>query len=557
MMSPHHYPPDDIHAKSRQKIDAEIAQLEARIIALKITQNSLSPITRLHREVIQDIFVLASQESRFIQNGKASLLISWVCRSWRELAHQCSALWSSIDFTNTTWIQAALSRTKSRPLSSSLSVPLDYSGDLDFLASLCLGNLPRISKLVISSLSRNEDLDDFTHLSPLWLTPAPQLVELSLYNLSLPSGLFSGTCPALQRLFLGTCKFDWKGLPIHDGIKRLNISSPIDRISAHDLVQQLRMLGPEVEDLSFRDTLLLTVAHPSSSQTRHEFANLKAFIMYEDTSPGATYILNQLSLPLCFGRAIISVGGSPSERLDIAQALTSCRGLAKWPVNSLEVDVQDDCITIAVNEDSQMTVEGQQVPRISLTFDQSKDISDIVPVLDALPLPPIKILSLSSGQFHDLGPTLTDYFDAQGALERLDLCIKFVPTFSGMLYMHIQQLRELVGCRDNGDIKKEDVNDKMKAQCRGILAFHQLTTLRYHGAASDEFPSALIHYSVIREWLMWRQVAGLGLKTLIFEEMVAPPEDYLVTLYEPFVEKFDCVGIQEMTRDWTPFSPES
>ncbi|TFK61972.1 hypothetical protein BDN72DRAFT_777665, partial [Pluteus cervinus] len=93
-----------------QKIDEEIAQLEARITALKTTRNTFAPISRLHPEITQEILLLTSRSST--ECGKATLTITWVCHGWRVLAHETSALWSYVDFLNPIWLETALSRTR-------------------------------------------------------------------------------------------------------------------------------------------------------------------------------------------------------------------------------------------------------------------------------------------------------------------------------------------------------------------------------------------------------------------------------------------------------------
>ncbi|TFK69736.1 hypothetical protein BDN72DRAFT_767598, partial [Pluteus cervinus] len=121
MSSTSHPNTDDIDgpAAARREIDEEIVRLEARIITLKTSRNHLIPFARLHPEIIQEVFALASHEPG--SAGKSSLIISWVCNSWRMLALRTSALWSIIDFSNPTWVEAALSRTRNRQLSFDLS----------------------------------------------------------------------------------------------------------------------------------------------------------------------------------------------------------------------------------------------------------------------------------------------------------------------------------------------------------------------------------------------------------------------------------------------------
>ncbi|TFK60588.1 hypothetical protein BDN72DRAFT_743061, partial [Pluteus cervinus] len=81
---------------------------------LKFARNALAPITRIHPEILQEIFFLVHYTSE--HKGLATLLVTWISHKWRELAHNTSALWSQIDFKNLEWVEAALSRTKNREL---------------------------------------------------------------------------------------------------------------------------------------------------------------------------------------------------------------------------------------------------------------------------------------------------------------------------------------------------------------------------------------------------------------------------------------------------------
>ncbi|TFK67011.1 hypothetical protein BDN72DRAFT_771338, partial [Pluteus cervinus] len=104
----------DPHVNARRSLDEEIAQLEARLLVLKLARNALAPFTRLHSEILQDIFFLAHTTSQ--NKGKTSLIITWVSHTWRELAHHTSALWSYIDFEKQEWVETAISRTRNREL---------------------------------------------------------------------------------------------------------------------------------------------------------------------------------------------------------------------------------------------------------------------------------------------------------------------------------------------------------------------------------------------------------------------------------------------------------
>ncbi|TFK68081.1 hypothetical protein BDN72DRAFT_898433 [Pluteus cervinus] len=227
------FTPNGTPASARQKIDEEIARLGARIVTLKTTRNTFSPISRLHPELVQAIFVFAS-----------GLL---VCRSWRELAHQTSALWSYIDFLNPTWVEFALSRTRRRQLDFELRLRPSESrfrarDDNDHLEviSLCRENFYRIRTLCLEGNAAQDALELDTSWSSLWAPPslAPHLVELILRSVRLPVDFSQASFPSLKKLDLRA------------GLTSLTIWSPVSKISAEGLVHKLQIIGPDVEMLT-------------------------------------------------------------------------------------------------------------------------------------------------------------------------------------------------------------------------------------------------------------------------------------------------------------------
>ena len=51
------------HAEAQQNIDNQIAQLEAQIVSLKVARNALTPVSRLHPEILQEILIMSSRDS--------------------------------------------------------------------------------------------------------------------------------------------------------------------------------------------------------------------------------------------------------------------------------------------------------------------------------------------------------------------------------------------------------------------------------------------------------------------------------------------------------------
>ncbi|TFK66587.1 hypothetical protein BDN72DRAFT_859774 [Pluteus cervinus] len=557
--SSHQLPPED-PAIARQKIDEEIAQLEARIVTLKVSRNAFSPFARLHPEIIQDIFVLTSRARKQKKIGKTAFLLSWICHSWRNLAHQSSKLWSYIDFVHPLLVEAALSRTRCHQLYFYLVGSVgDFSPDsANPLAALCLINLPRIRTLTISSVLRY-GLDLSVKTNPLWVTPAPLLVDLELWCMALPPDI---SFPALQKLVLMWCNFSWESLPIRAGFKHLSISLPSSKISAEDLVHKLQVIGPTVEFLQLNDVLLptntLLTSTRLSSQTRQDLPNLKSFGIYGRYAPPITFILDQFSLPLHTAHVGVQVQGI-ADQMNTIRAFVSCRGIEKWPVKLVNIHLQNTSIEFRIQEwkvdvgdagdideregtmDEAKNYEGQVADRnqearsVSIKLECGDDLSDILPIFDVLPLTPIKVLFFSGNYNGDNVSALAERLDAQGAIEQLNIIRSFVPAFSLVMEEQIQQLRELVD--HNGDIVEADLEEEIKSQCRNILTFHQLIVLIYY---QDEAVRGLLnpgHFHVLREWLMWRRAVGLGLKTLVFEN-VGIPHGVDRALYIGLVEEF-------------------
>ncbi|TFK69722.1 hypothetical protein BDN72DRAFT_589682 [Pluteus cervinus] len=548
-------------ATARQKINDEIAQLEARIRTLKTTLNTLVPISHLHHEIIQQIFVLSSLPSRgdrIPQIGKACLLLTWVCSSWRELAHETSELWSHIDFINPIWVEAALSRTQSRQLHFQFTFPLEYEGEFDDLALQCLGNLSRITTLSIRDWS--DGPSNFPRMSPLWGVPALHLVELSLGGISLPSNLFVGTFPTLRNLSLRNCEFHWDALPVRVGLQKLSLSYPKSQISAEDLIPKLQIIAPELEELSLNLTILPNIIPQplnSSLQTRFHLKKLRKFFIYEMEASSITFILNHLSLPAHVPRISVKVQSNDvgtsdvHDQFDMARAIVSSRGLAAWPVMTVDVDPEADVLIIVLKE-GLIDMDGtattlNPTSTIHLTFKIfHRSVSEIMPIFSILPLAPIRSLTFPGGHYYNYGLSLMDHFNSserQGAVRTMNVATFFLNTFTHTINDQNTRLR------DNFEIDR--VNEEQKTQCRDILGFHHLESLTYEGdGLNDNAQFTWVYYTILSEWLMWRRNVGLKLKRLVFTEMNIPTKEVLRVLFrsdEGVVDILEFGDVNEVT----------
>ncbi|TFK67511.1 hypothetical protein BDN72DRAFT_960958 [Pluteus cervinus] len=546
----------DATATARQKIDEEIAQLESRILSLKTTRNTLSPIAHLHPEIIQEIFVFASQGSEYGEIGKTSLLITWICHTWRKLAHETTGLWSHIDFFDPTWIETSLSRTQQRPLCFMWFVSGEYGNDFEQPASLCLENLSRIRDLAITpNWDIPSALDWFPLADPLWTTPVPNLVALNLLYISLPSNIFSGTFPSLINLTLDACDFHWASLPIRAGITSLHIRQPVTKTSPNTIVQKLCVVAPELEYLELNKTLIPNA--PASSMTsRLGLPKLKSLIRDEEYCPSLASLLNAISAPSSLDQTDLVFPDPHSEQFEAIKAFVSFRGITQWPVEHLELQIQYSSVKVIITEKSRSDVDetddhdqastNRQSTKVSLTFHIFRNWNDTHDILDILPLPPIESLSLSGGHFSTEGTASADYFRERRGVKLLNVATTFLPAFAATLKSETSTLS------NDGIPLIEEMDDELRNGCLLTLSFHDLTIVCVSGVPGVGCHFKREYYALLKEWLEWRNRAGLRqLEKLVFREMIIPSEEYVATLYQGIVERVECLDVEEKDDEAT------
>ncbi|KAI0032133.1 hypothetical protein K488DRAFT_39058, partial [Vararia minispora EC-137] len=115
-------------------VDREVAALQRVIASFHRCRNSFSPFSRLPVEVIAQIFTIhaenqppASDEWNWPEgeSGVPSLshlqlgwiVVTHVCRHWRDVAIAHTSLWTTIPFgLGERWVQEMFNRAKSAPV---------------------------------------------------------------------------------------------------------------------------------------------------------------------------------------------------------------------------------------------------------------------------------------------------------------------------------------------------------------------------------------------------------------------------------------------------------
>ncbi|TFK61267.1 hypothetical protein BDN72DRAFT_965270 [Pluteus cervinus] len=242
------YHPYDPHFEERFQIDEEILLLQNRLQTLKRTRNSLLPISTLPREILTEIFLLAStaHEDGLIASEWVPKM-SWVCHSWRTLALDNPLLWTEIgEALSETWAKEFLKRSKS----AAIYLEIYYRQEQDDLMASLPSQFHRIRYLKLVNADRQENLES------VLTAPAPILYSLDLWGWQLPRQLFSGQSPFLHIIRLTSCRaFDFDNLvSLSSQLTEFHLDHPIPEPSLHQLLVGLGSF-PHLQILTLTDTL--------------------------------------------------------------------------------------------------------------------------------------------------------------------------------------------------------------------------------------------------------------------------------------------------------------
>ncbi|KAF6756718.1 hypothetical protein DFP72DRAFT_963897 [Ephemerocybe angulata] len=254
----------------RTLIQRRVDELKNEICALNSLHNSLSPINRLPPEVLSDIIIQGSSQSR-----KESLLwirLSHICKHWREVALDCASLWSDISFQNPTLTSVMLSRTKSAPLTVHIDTSFPQTTPrINYALSEVFSSGDRLQSLTVDDRGKKRRLQLRKALSQC--TTAPILEDLRIITREdncLNSGFLKDGAPSLVHLELSGCIIsDWNAqVPLGAGLQILDLSTGLNRTtfrprpSGKDFLSSLRKLP-------LLHTLRLSLFLPNDRYTGH------------------------------------------------------------------------------------------------------------------------------------------------------------------------------------------------------------------------------------------------------------------------------------------------
>ncbi|TFK66797.1 hypothetical protein BDN72DRAFT_799639 [Pluteus cervinus] len=200
--------PNDVIEQAHAKIDAEILELEARILALRSSRNALTPAYRLPAELFSEIFGWI--QVFWVQGGPEHLpkwtAVTHVCKLWREIALDCRTLWADIPMNCFSYVEEAIKRSRGTNLSL-FDVPTFGAVQL----------MKRLKPLVLSASPRIRKLSLCTPATKALLPELVDSISQSLEKLELDEWHWATEAffpKSLRTLNLQRCLFQWGWLEL-------------------------------------------------------------------------------------------------------------------------------------------------------------------------------------------------------------------------------------------------------------------------------------------------------------------------------------------------------
>lgn len=202
---------------SSTQVDALLSRLEKTHRRLRSVRNALLPVFRLPVEVLSSIFTYLLETPKDLFTTPRSRDVLWathVCRHWRQVALDCSALWTRIQVqcTHPDWTAEMLRRSKRSSVSLRAKI-YDPPSHTIRAVQLVLAQMGQVDEMHLSGDSKSiaSLLDGVTMAAPrltsLIVTNANWRAHADILRLN-PSFL-GGGAPLLQRLELQKCSVDW------------------------------------------------------------------------------------------------------------------------------------------------------------------------------------------------------------------------------------------------------------------------------------------------------------------------------------------------------------
>ncbi|KAI0312632.1 hypothetical protein OF83DRAFT_625709 [Amylostereum chailletii] len=229
-------------------IQRELRSIDRVRRALLGQQNALRPLCRFPPEILSYIFSLVDwrpgHHSIFYHGSSISpicspirlgwIVVTHVCRRWRQVALASATLWSTIDFKlGAKWAMETLTRSRKCPI----FYHVDEGDPLQYHKAILPRHLSHIKSLTMHEQSNAVDV-----IASECVAPAPILESFHCHRycedpdapvaVCLPVNLFAGHAPRLRIMKLDNVVPSW-ACTAFSNLEHLSISSPMPELPSN------------------------------------------------------------------------------------------------------------------------------------------------------------------------------------------------------------------------------------------------------------------------------------------------------------------------------------
>ena len=212
------------------RFDNKLTEIALYMSMANSRRNSFAPIARLPPELLSAIFLENLhdwQRKMFVRHPRTPpwVVVSHVCRHWRDVSLNCAELWTHISLISRKWADEFLKRSKAAPLT--VRVELRYGSSIvenDTYGKNILDNLERVQDIWIDCPDNVAN-----QLCAKLITGGAPLLQ-SLHMSVHPSVRFiganemhPGAVPRLRDVHLVGFEVDWAS-PVFSGLTALGLS---------------------------------------------------------------------------------------------------------------------------------------------------------------------------------------------------------------------------------------------------------------------------------------------------------------------------------------------
>ena len=268
-------------------LEREVLEVLSLVRSIK---NSFAPINQIPPEVFSRIL------DYYDEHGKDSkdrylIMLTHVCRSWRNTFISCPSLWTQLHFANVEQTRAYIQRSRSSPLEFNLGL-----FNVINAFPLAIPHIPRLKSLVFKGI------DNPLNLLENFVCHMPLLEKLditgALWEQTIDYALFNGDLSSLRELRLHrvVTNFPWKNMA---NLRIVDLEYDFHEFGTAQMLDFF-------ESAPLLHTVLLQFPMPDSSDAPPErtvfLRHLKTFAINAD--PTHSVLLKHLQIP--FGTHVIS-----------------------------------------------------------------------------------------------------------------------------------------------------------------------------------------------------------------------------------------------------------